>query len=94
MSLKDEIKEIVMEELALIDEEQRQLREQDLQAIISKITLETRFDSIGHSEPWKNNLANELNLLLHYARVSKPSFIPLALSLAARIAQFEEIRFV
>lgn len=59
-----------------------------------EITLETKFDRLGHDEPWKNNLANDLNLLLHYARVSKPSFIPLALSLAARIAEFEEIGFV
>jgi hypothetical protein len=60
----------------------------------SGITLDARFDSIGHEEPWKNVLANDLNLLLHYARVSKPSFIPLALSLAARLAELEEIRFI
>lgn len=59
------------------------------------IDLDTRFDSIGHDEPWRNDLANDLNLLLNYAKGSKhPQFWLLATSLAARVAQFEEIRSI
>ena len=61
---------------------------------MSAITPETRFDSIGHDEAWKNNLANDLNLLMAYARASNINFTPLALSLVTRIAEFEEIRVV
>lgn len=60
---------------------------------LAVISLETRFDEKGHPEPWRNQLAIELNTLLHYARSSIwMRFKGVAISVVARVAQFEEIQ--
>lgn len=57
------------------------------------IAIEFSFDETGHGEPWRNELAKELNLLLNLAAQHGPSATGEAiLSVIRRVAQFEEIQ--
>lgn len=61
--------------------------------LLDVVSLETHFDEKGHDEVWRNQVAQELNLLLAYARGSIfQHFRGVTISLVARIAQFEEIK--
>lgn len=57
------------------------------------VTIETEFSETGQSEPWKNEVAKELNDLLQIAlnegegSVSEKNLI----SIVQRVADFEEI---
>lgn len=63
------------------------------------ITIETTFDEQGQSEPWKNEVARELNVLLgrcEYFRgtsndESDKEAEAATLSIVARVAEFEDI---
>lgn len=67
----------------------------------SEITQETRFDEERHAEPWRNELAKELNLALDVAcwlgwwddwtgdTTKNSSAIH---AIVSRVAQFEEIK--
>lgn len=63
----------------------------------SEITLDTRFDEEGHSEPWRNEMAGELNELMSLVDFQlDPHKQPAkaVLSIVARVAEFEEIQTI
>lgn len=62
------------------------------------VTLKTEFSEKGQSEPWKNEVARELNLLLWHAQwgttlnpASRKRIESTTLSIVQRVADFEEI---
>lgn len=60
------------------------------------VTLETEFSENGQSEPWKNDVARQLNALLGHAHKTSSAFCPKEVkeslvSIVQRVANFEEI---
>lgn len=57
------------------------------------VTLETEFSETGQSEPWKNDVAKELNIVLVHARAIHMAIgaRDALISLVQRVADFEEI---
>lgn len=57
-----------------------------------EITLDTKFDIIGHDESWRNYLAAELNKLLEASRWQSQLIQNITVSVVSRVANFEEIQ--
>ncbi len=57
------------------------------------VTIETKFSETGQHEPWKNDVAKELNILLEVADETPTTcaFRAAALSIVQRVADMEEI---
>lgn len=53
------------------------------------VTLETEFSETGQSEPWKNDVAKELNALLKNSDCERMDKI--TVSIVQRVSDFEEI---
>lgn len=60
------------------------------------ITTETRYDQSVHIDPWRNEIARELNTLMAIARAEgeESKTGEDILSIVQRVAEFEEIRQV
>ena len=64
------------------------------------ITIDSEFAGQGHPDPWRNQIALELNAVLTRCRyleattndAADRAFINAALSLVRRVAEFEEIQ--
>lgn len=52
------------------------------------VTLETQFSETAQSEPWKNGVAEDLNILL---QICRDKFDPAILRVVRRVAESEEI---
>lgn len=57
-----------------------------------QITIESRFKESGHDEAWRDEVGKELNrILVHTQGSTDALFVKAALSIAARVSEFEEI---
>lgn len=65
------------------------------------ITLDSHFDAKGHPDPWRNQVAGQLNTVLmrcrrvaaqRLAEATDRVFLEVALCLVQRVAEFEEIQ--